>query len=193
MFFCQRLYDLFYWKHILQYFHVSWVSTTHIGVDIQLRLILENKLLTFDQKKKTIPLYVGLTTGFCGSFTSFSTFITDAFLALDNNLAPASATSLYHTTSADAILPRPRGFSFMALLAVLIIHPAVSIHVILRGVSWFFFFLKFSPLQIYFSCIRNIYISRLYFCLFLSFTLKKFMSKYGINCIKIWILSVIIL
>ncbi|KAB8360806.1 hypothetical protein FH972_024540 [Carpinus fangiana] len=32
--------------------------------------------------KKTIPLYIGLTTGFCGSFTSFSTFMRDACRAL---------------------------------------------------------------------------------------------------------------
>jgi fluoride ion exporter CrcB/FEX len=34
--------------------------------------------------KKTIPLYIGLATGFCGSFTSFSSFIRDVFLQLAN-------------------------------------------------------------------------------------------------------------
>ena len=34
--------------------------------------------------KKTIPLYIGLTTGFCGSLTSFSSFIRDVFLQLAN-------------------------------------------------------------------------------------------------------------
>ncbi|KAI4796373.1 hypothetical protein E4T45_11995, partial [Aureobasidium sp. EXF-8846] len=36
--------------------------------------------------KKTIPLYIGLATGFCGSFTSFSSFMRDVFLALSNDL-----------------------------------------------------------------------------------------------------------
>jgi fluoride exporter len=40
--------------------------------------------------KKTIPLYIGLATGFCGSFTSFSTFMRDVFLALTNDLPLAS-------------------------------------------------------------------------------------------------------
>lgn len=35
--------------------------------------------------QKTVPLYIGLTTGFCGSFTSFSTFIRDVLLALSDN------------------------------------------------------------------------------------------------------------
>lgn len=40
--------------------------------------------------KKTIPLYIGLATGFCGSFTSFSSFMRDVFLALTNDLPLAS-------------------------------------------------------------------------------------------------------
>ena len=38
------------------------------------------------KRKKTIPLYIGLATGFCGSFTSFSSFARDSFLAISNNL-----------------------------------------------------------------------------------------------------------
>ncbi|EGX94265.1 CrcB-like protein [Cordyceps militaris CM01] len=58
--------------------------------------------------KKTIPLYIGLATGFCGSFTSFSTFIRDVFLALANDMpGPPPAH-------------RSGGYSVMALLAVLI-------------------------------------------------------------------------
>lgn len=76
--------------------------------------------------KKTIPLYIGLATGFCGSFTSFSSFVRDMFLALANNLP----TPLSHTTDYDiaggrlatdtATVSRNGGYSFMALLAVLI-------------------------------------------------------------------------
>lgn len=68
--------------------------------------------------KKTIPLYIGLATGFCGSFTSFSSFIRDIFLAMSNDLPPpGSATTV----------PRNGGYSFMALLAVIIITVTASL------------------------------------------------------------------
>ena len=60
--------------------------------------------------KKTIPLYIGLATGFCGCFTSFSSFARDAFLALSNDLSTPSFPSIH----------RNGGYSFMALLAVII-------------------------------------------------------------------------
>ncbi len=72
--------------------------------------------------KKTIPLYIGLATGFCGSFTSFSSFIRDAFLAMSNALP----TPLDHpqdfspvVASTSSAVPRNGGYSFMALLAVI--------------------------------------------------------------------------
>jgi CrcB protein len=61
--------------------------------------------------KKTIPLYIGLATGFCGCFTSFSSFIRDSFLAISNDLP----MPLNHPT-----VHRNGGYSFMALLAVII-------------------------------------------------------------------------
>lgn len=70
--------------------------------------------------KKTLPLYIGLATGFCGSFTSFSSFMRDIFYALANALpvpinhpsaAPISETMNVH---------RNPGYSFLAMLAVLI-------------------------------------------------------------------------
>ncbi|EXJ94248.1 hypothetical protein A1O1_02641 [Capronia coronata CBS 617.96] len=75
--------------------------------------------------KKTIPLYIGLTTGFCGSFTSFSSFIRDCFLALTNALESPSPTSPYHVE--PTIASRNGGFSFLALLAIMIVHPAISL------------------------------------------------------------------
>ncbi|GAP88829.2 hypothetical protein SAMD00023353_1600080 [Rosellinia necatrix] len=60
--------------------------------------------------KKTLPLYIGLATGFCGSFTSFSSFIRDIFLALSNDLPMPGGVD----TS------RNGGYSFLALLAVII-------------------------------------------------------------------------
>ena len=63
--------------------------------------------------KKTVPLYVGLATGFCGSFTSFSTFQRDVFLALTDAAPPIPGAA------------RSPGQSFLALLASLILTPAV--------------------------------------------------------------------
>ncbi|KAK5060125.1 hypothetical protein LTR84_010009 [Exophiala bonariae] len=81
--------------------------------------------------KKTIPLYIGLATGFCGSFTSFSSFMRDAFLALTNALQSPSPTSPYHTD--PVISSRSAGFSFLALLAILIVHPAISLSALQVG------------------------------------------------------------
>jgi fluoride exporter len=64
--------------------------------------------------KKAIPLYIGLTTGFCGSFTSFSSFIRDSFLALSNELPGVSSNSGSEVT----ISSRNGGYSLMALIAV---------------------------------------------------------------------------
>jgi len=75
--------------------------------------------------KKTIPLYIGLATGFCGSFTSFSSFVRDCFLALTNDLQGPSPSSTWHTVA--TVPPRNGGFSFLALLAILILHPALSL------------------------------------------------------------------
>jgi len=74
--------------------------------------------------KKTIPLYIGLATGFCGCFTSFSSFIRDIFLALSNNLpSPLNHPVDYNpvTSSTSSTVGRNGGYSFMALLAVIII------------------------------------------------------------------------
>lgn len=81
--------------------------------------------------KKTIPLYIGLSTGFCGSFTSFSSFIRDAFLALTNDLPSSSPTTPYQ--SAGSPYHRNGGFSFLALLCILIIHPAISLAALKTG------------------------------------------------------------
>jgi len=75
--------------------------------------------------KKTIPLYIGLATGFCGSFTSFSSFIRDVFLAMSNDLsAPGSQVSAQS---------RNGGYSFMAVLAVVITTVALSLGGLMLG------------------------------------------------------------
>lgn len=75
--------------------------------------------------KKTIPMYIGLATGFCGSFTSFSSFIRDTTLSLSNNLpSPVSHAYAAGNTPDMAMptnLPRNGGYSFMAVCATIII------------------------------------------------------------------------
>ncbi|KAK6538887.1 hypothetical protein TWF694_010445 [Orbilia ellipsospora] len=62
--------------------------------------------------KKAIPLYIGITTGFCGSLTSFSSWMRDSFWAMSN-------TSPVH--------PRHRGNDVEALLAQFIATVALSV------------------------------------------------------------------
>lgn len=64
-----------------------------------------------------------LATGFCGSFTSFSSFMRDTFLALSNDLpSPISHPYPANTTpSTSSTIHRNGGYSFMAVLAVLIL------------------------------------------------------------------------
>jgi CrcB protein len=72
--------------------------------------------------KKTIPLYIGLTTGFCGSFTSFSSFVRDIFLALSNDLrSPIDHPYVGSPPSPTTTVPRNAGYSVMAILAVIFI------------------------------------------------------------------------
>ncbi|RMD44975.1 hypothetical protein DV735_g55, partial [Chaetothyriales sp. CBS 134920] len=81
--------------------------------------------------KKTIPLYIGLSTGFCGCFTSFSSLMRDAFLALANRLENASDAKPWELDTTTH--HRSGGFSFLALLAVLIAHSAISLSALWSG------------------------------------------------------------
>ncbi|BDD55226.1 hypothetical protein MPDQ_005795 [Monascus purpureus] len=74
--------------------------------------------------KKTIPLYIGLTTGFCGCFTSFSSFLRDVFLALSNDLPNPTRATIYH---------RNGGYSFMAIIGVIIIEVSLSLSALIFG------------------------------------------------------------
>ncbi|KAJ0167886.1 UPF0695 membrane protein [Colletotrichum tanaceti] len=74
--------------------------------------------------KKAIPLYIGLATGFCGSFTSFSSFIRDVFLAASNDLPGAGGA---------APEARGGGDSFMAALAVIFTTVALSLSALIAG------------------------------------------------------------
>ncbi|RMZ71405.1 chromosome condensation [Pyrenophora seminiperda CCB06] len=91
-----------------------------------------------DKIKKTIPMYIGLATGFCGSLTSFSSFMRDMFLAISNDLSsPPSQTYLPNnnnnnnnnnnqpapssSSSFSPTSPRNGGYSFLALAATIIL------------------------------------------------------------------------
>ncbi|KAL1961729.1 hypothetical protein VTN77DRAFT_1129 [Rasamsonia byssochlamydoides] len=80
--------------------------------------------------KKTIPLYIGMTTGFCGCLTSFSTFMRDASLAISNDLpsplAPYAHLSLFQSAQRATTKAPDGGFSVMAVLAVLITEIGLS-------------------------------------------------------------------
>lgn len=75
--------------------------------------------------KKSIPLYIGLTTGFCGCLTSFSSFIRDVFLALANALPDPSR--------GRGNASRNGGYSFMALVAVILITVSLSLSALVFG------------------------------------------------------------
>ncbi|KAJ5098141.1 hypothetical protein N7532_005142 [Penicillium argentinense] len=89
--------------------------------------------------KKTIPLYVGLATGFCGCFTSFSSFIRDVFLALSNSLPDPSLPA------GDSIVSRNGGYSFMALVAVIILTVSLSLSALIFGAHLALALARFTP------------------------------------------------
>lgn len=83
--------------------------------------------------KKTIPMYIGLATGFCGSFTSFSSFIHDAYLALSNALpVPVRHTSTASVDTASTV-HRNGGYSFMAICAVVILTIILGLGALVLG------------------------------------------------------------
>ncbi|KAF2160962.1 hypothetical protein M409DRAFT_28568 [Zasmidium cellare ATCC 36951] len=100
------------------------------------------------KRKKTIPLYIGLATGFCGSFTSFSSFARDFFLAMSNNLL--SPVSHPYPAAAGAVVPssyvgRNGGYSFEAILAVIFSTLALSLGALLVGAHVAVFLEGYTP------------------------------------------------
>ncbi|KAL2024696.1 hypothetical protein VTK56DRAFT_6897 [Thermocarpiscus australiensis] len=90
--------------------------------------------------KKTIPLYIGLATGFCGSLTSFSAFMRDAFLALSNDL-PITTTS----APTNPIPSRNPGYSLPAVLAVLLTTTCLSLSALFLGAHLAIALAPFTP------------------------------------------------
>ncbi|KAF9776248.1 hypothetical protein IL306_005614 [Fusarium sp. DS 682] len=89
------------------------------GSSQQLQVDLDAAKRAHLATKKTIPLYIGLATGFCGSFTTFSSFIKDVFLALSNELKTPGW--------AESPTNRNGGYSFMAMLAVILTTVSLSL------------------------------------------------------------------
>ena len=79
--------------------------------------------------RNPIPLYIGLATGFCGSLTSFSSFMRDFFLEMTNNLS----TPQYHPTDSAGNAQRGGGKDFMAMMAVLVVTACVSLSALKFG------------------------------------------------------------
>ncbi|KAK3703920.1 hypothetical protein LTR37_014138 [Vermiconidia calcicola] len=99
------------------------------------------------KRKKAIPLYIGLATGFCGSFTSFSSFARDMFLALSNKL-PYPISHPHPGTAApftDATVGRNGGYGFEAFLHVVITTLALSLGGLVIGAQLAVFLESSTP------------------------------------------------
>lgn len=119
-----------------QLFRDEWIARERSHPDKHLKEGLEHEELSAAERtkiKKTVPLYTGLAVGFCGSFTSFSSFMRDVFLALSNDLpAPVNhpSTGTVLTTSEAS---RSGGYSFLALVAVILATIALSLGALIVG------------------------------------------------------------
>jgi fluoride ion exporter CrcB/FEX len=78
----------------------------------------------FRASRGQVPGYIGLTVGFCGSFTSFASICRDSFLAISNNINTDDVANHFVTSSARS---RETGYSVMAVLAVLLLEIGLSI------------------------------------------------------------------
>ena len=95
--------------------------------------------------KKTLPLYIGLATGFCGSFTSFSSFMRDAFFAMSNALKVPISHPSSAAISETIDVHRNPGYSFLALLAVLITTIGLSLMALQFGAHTALFLEPLTP------------------------------------------------
>jgi CrcB protein len=97
--------------------------------------------------KKTVPLFIGLTTGYCGCLTSYSSFMLDAFLAISDTLpaplGPYAELSQFQDGPRSIARTPNGGFRVMALLAVMITEIGLSMvalfvgaHLAILTASW---------------------------------------------------------
>lgn len=98
------------------------------------------------KRKKAIPLYIGLATGFCGSYTSFSSFARDFFLALANSLpTPIDHPHPGITQNPSSTVPRNGGYGFEAFLHVVISTIALSLGGLIAGAQMAIFLDPITP------------------------------------------------
>jgi fluoride ion exporter CrcB/FEX len=95
-------------------FQLIWAQFVGCAV---MGFLLQDKTL-FPKDKRYVALYIGLTTGFCGSLTSFSSFMWNCFQALAN---------------LDPYFERARGDNVLALIGQVIITLSVSIAALRLG------------------------------------------------------------
>jgi CrcB protein len=84
----------------------------------------------FRASRAQIPAYIGLTVGFCGSFTSFASICRDAFFAISNNINTDDTAVHFVSSSARS---REAGYSVMAIMAVLLLEIGLSIVALKMG------------------------------------------------------------
>lgn len=84
----------------------------------------------FRASRGQIPGYLGLTVGFCGSFTSFASICRDSFLAMSNNINTDDTANHFVTSMGRS---RGAGYSVMAILAVLLLEIGMSIIALKAG------------------------------------------------------------
>jgi fluoride ion exporter CrcB/FEX len=107
-----------------------------------------SQVVSHGRVKKTIPLYIGLATGFCGSFTSFSSFMRDVFLSLSNNLpTPVNHTypQGFTVPAATEAIHRNGGYSFMAVVAVILLTVCLSVGGLRFGAHFAIFLDPYLP------------------------------------------------
>ena len=99
------------------------------------------------KRKKAIPLYIGLATGFCGSYTSFSSFIRDVFLGLSNKLpTPINHPHPGHPAPlTSSTVGRSGGYSFEAALQIVILTLALAVGGLITGAQFAIFLDPFTP------------------------------------------------
>lgn len=89
-----------------------------------------SRMHNWSSNKKAIPLYIGITTGFCGSLTSFSSWMRDSFL---------------HMSNTQPAYPRHKGYNVEAMLAELIATVALSVAGIKSGAHLALFLRPYIP------------------------------------------------
>ena len=97
---------------------------------------------------KIIPLYLGLTTGFCGCLTSFSAFLHEVFLVISNDIPSAHSDSLgrsvYMLPSAANQAPSA-GHTFLGVIGTVLLEIGFSLIELFLGAHMAIFAAPWIP------------------------------------------------